>query len=199
MLTAMKTTILGVVLAAGLMVPVLGREIVVDLNGGGEFTEIQAAIDTAEHGDVVLVAPAEYVITKPITFNGKAITVKGDDGPAATTIRMSKTPANHERASVVIFENREREDSVLAGFTLTGGRGYASFERGLRNGGGISCDSSSPTIENCTISDNSTNWTGGMAVADGQLWVSTDAGPIYCFAENTSAVASPKNRANASG
>ena len=59
----MKTTILGLVLAAGLAVPALGREIVVDLNGGGNFTEIQAAINTAEDGDTVLVKPGEYVIT----------------------------------------------------------------------------------------------------------------------------------------
>ncbi len=31
-----------------------------DLNGGWDFTEIQAAIDAAEDGDTVLVKPGEY-------------------------------------------------------------------------------------------------------------------------------------------
>ena len=53
----MKATILGVVLAAGLTIPALGREFVVDLNGGGDFTEIQAVIEGAEDGDAVVVKP----------------------------------------------------------------------------------------------------------------------------------------------
>ena len=47
----------------------LGREIVVDLNGGGDFTDIQAAIDAAADGDAVLAKPGEYVITESIDFN----------------------------------------------------------------------------------------------------------------------------------
>jgi len=40
-----------------------GGEIVVDPSGGGDFTEIQPAIDAAADGDTVLVQPGEYVIT----------------------------------------------------------------------------------------------------------------------------------------
>ena len=84
--------------------------------------EIQSLIDAAEDGDTLLVTPGEYVITGPIDFKGKAITLRAENGPEETTIRMSDTPAERHRASVVIFENGEREGAVLEGFTLTGGK-----------------------------------------------------------------------------
>ncbi len=52
-----------------LSAPAFGqRTITVDLNGGGDFTKIQPAIDAAGDGDMVLVKPGEYAITEPITF-----------------------------------------------------------------------------------------------------------------------------------
>ena len=79
----------------------------VDLNGGGDFTEIQPAIDAAADGDTVLVLAGEYGITEPIIFSGKAITVCGEGEAGSTIIRMSDAPADPERASVVVFENGE--------------------------------------------------------------------------------------------
>jgi polygalacturonase len=40
--------------------------IVVDLNGGADYTAIQPATDAAAEGYTVLVKPGEYVITEPI-------------------------------------------------------------------------------------------------------------------------------------
>ena len=45
----MKTTILGLVLVAGLTVPALGQTIVVDLNGVGDFTEISVLVKRGEY------------------------------------------------------------------------------------------------------------------------------------------------------
>ena len=178
----MKTTILVLMLAAGFSVPALGREIVVDLGGGGDFTAIQPAIDAAEDGDTVLVKPGEYGIAETIDFNRlhdpedpnsppvKNITLRSEAGAEETTIRMAEKPADPERASVVMFENGEGEESVLEGFTLTGGKGryvihgdLAADLTGERDpwwefaGGGVSClgKFSSPTLKNCTISGNS--------------------------------------------
>ncbi len=103
-------------------------EITVDLDGGGDFTEIQPAIDAAMEGEVVLVKRGEYVISSPINFSGNSITVLAEDGPEVTAIRMSD-PDDPERGCVVFFENQEDENSVLEGFTLTGGSG-------LQTGGG---------------------------------------------------------------
>lgn len=61
----------------------------VDLNGSGDFTAIQPAIDAVRAGDTVLVKAGEYRITQPITFQGKAVILKSEGGPAATMIRMA--------------------------------------------------------------------------------------------------------------
>ena len=124
----------------------------------GRGEAIQAGIDAANDTDTVLVAPGEYVITVPITFRGKAITVISEAGPDETSIRMG-TPADPDRASVVIFENNETAASVLEGFTITGGRGCCRFWDPEESefdcaGGGILFDTSSGTVRNCAIAQN---------------------------------------------
>ncbi len=88
----------------------------------GDYPTIQAAIDAAVAGDTVLVAPGEYVITEPITYRGKGITVRGEAGPEATIIRMAETPTDPNRASVVGFEGGETNAAVLEGVKITGGQ-----------------------------------------------------------------------------
>ncbi len=150
--------LLGAVLLLGGIQRANGATITVGPGGAYDVATIQAGIDAANHGDTVLVAPGEYVITEPITFRGKAITVKSEAGRNETTIRMG-TPADTNRGSVVIFEDNETTESVLDGFTITGGRGsqrsdpYGNRWSGLA-GGGILCWEASPTIIACTINKN---------------------------------------------
>jgi len=132
---------------------------------GGDFAEIQPAIDAAAAGDEVLVTPGEYVITAPITFRGKAITVRGEAGAEETVIRMAENPAVASRASVVIFESGETEASVLEGVTLTGGRGTFKDLVSIV-GGGVYCQGSSPALRSCTIAGNSTSKGGGVYCSD---------------------------------
>jgi len=129
---------------------------------GGEFNfnTIQAGIDTAIDGDMVLVAPGEYMVTEPITFRGKAITIRSEAGPNETTIRMG-TPANINRGSVFIFENGETTDSVLEGFKITEGKGIYEPSENASMGGGIFCDFSSATVSDCIIAQNSVDGSGG--------------------------------------
>lgn len=138
----------------------LSKIIYVDFNGQMDFDNVQAGINNAEIGDTVLVMPGEYIITDPITFQGKAIIVKSEAGPDETTIRMG-TPADTNRGSVVVFENGETAASVLDGFTITGGRGcwrVDPYPPGNRwsgwVGGGILCWEASPTIVACKIAQN---------------------------------------------
>lgn len=165
------------VLVFAAVVPVQGREIVVDLNGGGEFTEIQPAIAAAADGDTVLVKPGEYLITEPIDFNRlhdpndpgspavKNIVLRSERGTDVTTIRMAAEPADLTRASVVIFENGETQSSVLEGFTITGGKGIyvGVFPQWLMGvGGGVVCrHMSSPTLADCAIVGNTALTLGG--------------------------------------
>jgi len=142
-----------------------GKVIYVD-DGQANFDNIQSGIDNAESGDTVLVAPGEYVIAAPITFRGKAITVKSEAGRDETTIRMG-TPADTNRGSVVIFENNETAASILDGFTITGGSGSWVPSHNTWGGGGIFFDASSATVRNCAIVQNSAEHGGGVMVYSG--------------------------------
>ena len=104
------------------------------------YPTIQDAIDAAVDGDTVIVRAGTYV--ENIDFLGKAITVKSEQGPAATTIDGNSTN------TVVTFQSGETLDSVLDGFTITNGS--------ASHGGGIYCGGydSSPTIMNNIISFN---------------------------------------------
>jgi len=126
-----------------------------------DYAAIQAAIDASADGDTVLVAPGQYVITEPITFRGKAIAVKSEDGPDETTIRMG-TPTDPERASVAVFESNETSDSVIDGFTITGGKGSLEASRNECVGGGIFFNASSGTVRSCAIMQNTAMHGGGI-------------------------------------
>jgi hypothetical protein len=130
-----------------------------------DFEAIQEAIDASVDGDTVLVAPGEYVITEPISFRGKAITVISEAEPDQTTIRMG-TPVDLDRGSVVIFENNETAASVLDGFTITGGIGsrlWVPEESEFDWDGGAICfvNASSGSVRNCALVQNRTKDSGG--------------------------------------
>lgn len=109
---------------------------------GYEYTSIQDAINAAVSGvDEVLVHDGTYM--ENIVFIGKAITVRSENGQAYTIIDGDLID------SVVSFIDGEGNDSVLDGFLLRNGMGFY-----FMGGGGILCESSSPTIINCRISGN---------------------------------------------
>jgi hypothetical protein len=114
---------------------------------------IQAGIDAAVNGDTVLVADGTYTGdgNRDLSFDGKAITVRSENGPESCTIDCEGTTGDPHRA--FSFHNGEGRDSRLSGITITNG-----LEDG---GGGISCSDASPTIDNCIITGNTTGWRGG--------------------------------------
>ena len=101
---------------------------------------IQAAINAANNGDTVLIAPGTYI--ENINFNGKTITVTSSGGSLVTTIDGG---AN---GSVVTFNHAETSDAKLDGFTIRNG-----FLNG-GTGGGIVITAASPTISNNIITGN---------------------------------------------
>ena len=105
----------------------------------GDHATIQSAIDAATSGDEILVAPGSYAET--IDFKGKAIALRSSGGPAVTVIDGSGL-----NQSVVRCVSGEGPDSVLQGFTITGGS--AEFGGGMRNEG------SSPTVLDCIFKGN---------------------------------------------
>ena len=125
------------------------------INVPADQTTIQAAINAANSGDTVLVAPGTYA--ENINFNGKAITVTSSGGASATIIDGS---GNN---SVVSFHNSETLKSVLNGFTLQNGKVPASS---IYDGGGISIFQASPTITNNVIQQNYACGAGGGIYVD---------------------------------
>jgi parallel beta-helix repeat protein/predicted outer membrane repeat protein len=134
--------------------PVLADELYVDDDpgcGGNSpcYSTIQAAIDDAAPGDTVLVEDGTYtgIGNKNIDFQGKAITVRSQNGPTVCTIDCGGIGRGF------YFQNGEGAGSVLSGFTITNGS--------ADHGGGIYCDSASPMITNCRFISNTANFYGG--------------------------------------
>jgi len=120
---------------------------------------IQAGINAASTGDIVLVAPGTYM--ENIDFFGKAITVQSSAGPDLTIIDGSN-PSNPDFASVVLFNSGEGPDSVVEGFTLKGGTGLTDTPWDVNAGGGIYCDYASPTIRYNVITGNTAGVGAGI-------------------------------------
>ncbi len=83
---------------------------------GCDYSTIQSAINAAVDGNTVLVFAGTY--TENINFNGKAITVKGAKGAGQTIINGGGN------GSVVTFTSGEGANSILDGFTITGGSAW---------------------------------------------------------------------------
>jgi beta propeller repeat protein/parallel beta-helix repeat protein len=125
------------------------------LNVPAEYPGIQAAIEAAQTGDTVVVAPGVYYET--INFGGKDIVVTSSDPNDPKVVGYSIINADGD-GSVVTFENGETPAAKLIGFTITGGFGTVDDILGAPYrtfwGGGIYCKNASPTIARNVIVNN---------------------------------------------
>lgn len=111
------------------------------------FTGIQDGINAASDGDRVVVAEGIY-FEHDIDFKGAEITVISSNGPENTIVD------GETESCVFYFHTNENKNSVLSGFTIKNGK--------RSTGGGIYCNSSSPTIDSCIITENSASYGGGI-------------------------------------
>ncbi|MHC4129439.1 MAG: right-handed parallel beta-helix repeat-containing protein [Planctomycetota bacterium] len=123
---------------------------------GDPYCSIQTAVDSAVDTDEIVVAPGSY--SEAINFLGKVIWLHSSDGPEVTTIDGT---GNYH---VIQCVTGEGSDTILEGFTITGGNANGSSLNG--EGGGMRALSSSPTVTDCTFSGNEAGQFGGGLYAD---------------------------------
>jgi len=145
-----------------------------------DLPSIQAAIDSASDGNIVLVADGTY--QENINFKGKAITVAshyyfdGDTSHISNTIIDGSNPSHPDSGSVVYLISGEDTTSVLNGFTLTNGSGtnshytWGGVQYPCRSGGGIFCWNSGGRFVSNKIINNTITGTepfgGGLSTGD---------------------------------
>lgn len=110
-----------------------------------EYPTIQAGINAANDNDIVLVAKGTYY--ENINFKGKTITVASHFLIDGDTSHISKTIIDGSKNTepynkVVFFESSENKNTVLTGFTISGGST------------GIYIYQSNPSIEYLIIKNN---------------------------------------------
>lgn len=104
---------------------------------GTQYNTIRDAVQDANEGDTIVVAPGVYKET--VSFHGKALWIESTNplDPAVVAATVIQGGADG-----VTFTNGEDANSVLAGFTIR------SVSRG------IYCQGASPVIDHCRIVDN---------------------------------------------
>jgi len=154
----MKTKVLPIIIFMSFSILVSAQIIHVP----GDHPTIQAGIDAASDGDIVLVDTGLYL--ENISFKGKAITVKSHYDPLNpdssfinNTIIDGSQPAHADSGSVVIFVSGESTNSILQGFTIRHGTGTYPDKYGRLSGGGVFCMNSSGSLLHNRIINNLVN------------------------------------------
>ncbi|MGB2862699.1 MAG: right-handed parallel beta-helix repeat-containing protein [Sedimentisphaerales bacterium] len=148
-----------------------------------DYATIQQAIDGSNDGDVIIVDPGTY--PENINFSGKNIVVSSTN-PEDPEIVAATIIDGQGRGSVVVFENGETSQAMLAGFTITGGYGTKDTTMPDMNylywGAGVCIVNASPTIKCNVITGNTGQF--NMASDDSDQWQLCYGGGIACIQSN---------------
>lgn len=141
-----------------------------------EHPTIQEAINAASDGDLVLVAPGNYI--ERLNAKGKAITIQGEAGAESTIIDAT----GKGRSPALECSSNETAKTRIVDLTLTGGKGAMNMGWGEVMGGGALVVEASPTFLRCIFRENFAQYGsgGGAAITGGS--------PIFIncsFQENT--------------
>ncbi len=122
------------------------------VNVPGDQPTIQGGIDAVANGGEVIVAAGVY--NEAIDFVGKALTLRSTDPTDPAIVAATIIDGAESGDSVVRCVGGEGPETVLSGFTITGGSDPLA-------GGGMRNVGSSPTVMHCLFLDNSVGSEGG--------------------------------------
>jgi len=152
--------------------------------GYDHFSVIQDAIDSAVNGTAQKIIVYQGTYFENINFSGKTVSLTSLDPNDLTVVSQTVLDGNG-LGSVIVFSCSEQRDSIIEGFTITGGcadsgggifcsdtsptiakniicNNHATAQKA--KGGGIYCYGGSPLITKNTIKQNTANWIGGAIV-----------------------------------
>lgn len=147
-----------------------GATVIVDPNGNGDFTTIQAAIDNpnTQTGDVVVVSEGTYV--ENLVIEDKSITLRSSD-PEDTYIMEHTIIDGDANGSVIRIKGDSSMNTVIRGFTIQNGNACKSsspLADDLENKGGGICvepsdNNQTPDVSvyNCIVKNNHACYAGG--------------------------------------
>ncbi len=118
------------------------------------YCSVQTAIDNAVDTDEIIVAQGVY-LEAAIDFLGKAIRLRSTDPTDPMVVSNTVLDGVGTGLGVVLILSGEGPDTVLDGFTITGGIATGG-------GGGMAIEFTSPTVSNCVFSGNSAANGGGI-------------------------------------
>ncbi len=120
-----------------------------------EYATIQAAIDSADDYDLILVADGTHtgLGNRDVQVLDKTVIVRSENGADQCIIDCEG------EGQAFYLEGHQCDASVLEGLTVTGGS--ASF------GGAIACCDATPTIRGCKFVGNEASWSGGAISCSG--------------------------------
>lgn len=138
------------------------------INVPGDYSTIQAGIDAAVDGDIVLVADGNYTGTgnKNISMDGKAITLESANGSESCVINCQSNGRGF------YLHNYETDETIIRGFTIKNGSMGAMFLwnctpilediRFVENtGSALYLSGAAATVRRCLFDDNTTGSNGG--------------------------------------
>jgi hypothetical protein len=150
----------------------------VNVEGTGDAPTIEAAVDSAGMGDLILVAPGRYTWTNQgtgdpqygivwIKQNKVGFELRGEEGPEATIIDGEGIGPVIHVAGAVLGPGEEVPTwpgIVIDGFTLTGGNatGAIGVTGQAYAGGGLVFHLSNAVLRNLIIHDNEATQGGGL-------------------------------------
>jgi hypothetical protein len=155
-------------------------------DGTGDFPTIQAAVDGAADGDIIILTNGIFrgPGNRDVDLRGKAVTIRSTGwNPAICIIDCEGSPQEPHRAFV--FQNREGRNTVIEylgimnGYAEEGGamylgdataptiRGCVLAGNAAVRGGALYAFRSNPLVEQTTITSNRAELGGGVYIREG--------------------------------